>query len=654
MATTTDVYQRLGEVINNWQGFVDQQRDWLGGPNATDDPNETNKGMRELTDSVGNSQLLETPAELVRKVNAAVSDVTNALPTAQQALDTANTASATATNAQNAADAVLSNVNDQLAAAQNSANEAENSNIASNAAKQASEAAQAESESARDTALTYKNAASASATAAASSESASNSAKTASQAAQLAAETAQAKSETAQTKSETAQAKSETAQAASEAAQLASESARDTALTYKNAAGASEINAANSASSAADSLATAQSVRDETITYKDAAAASANLAQSAKTASENAQSAAEAAATAAANSAAQADAIVGKAVILRGQWDASGGAFPAPTMDPETADYYRVSVAGTMTGSQGSMTVAVGDSLYWDVFNDVWFKIDNTDQVTSVAGRIGAVVLTSSDVGLGNVPNLSASDIYASTGNNLATRKAVYDAYTTLNNLIASVSDNTLSLTGGDITGAVSINDTTAAPLTLARTSSVGIKMIANTATRYLGVDVSGLLRFGTSETHANNDQVFTDSYHPNADVLTNARTLTIGNSGKSFNGSANVAWTLAEIGAVPAADIASGSTFANIVNKYLGKVNSAGVIEIARYIDFHTTGSTADYDARLDCSANGLLQLVGKFTASDVITAPSFVGEVQPASSTEFGGVKVEWDGTTLNIVTA
>ena len=36
------------------------------------------------------------------------------------------------------------------------------------------------------------------------------------------------------------------------------------------------------------------------------------------------------------------------------------------------------------------------------------------------------------------------------------------------------------------------------------------------------------------------------------ATILVTARTLTIGNTGKTFNGSANVAWTLAEIGAAP------------------------------------------------------------------------------------------------------
>ena len=48
-------------------------------------------------------------------------------------------------------------------------------------------------------------------------------------------------------------------------------------------------------------------------------------------------------------------------------------------------------------------------------------------------------------------------------------------------------------------------------------------------------------------------DQIFHDGYHPNADTWTTARTLTIGSTGKSVNGSANVSWSLGEIGAAAA-----------------------------------------------------------------------------------------------------
>ena len=74
------------------------------------------------------------------------------------------------------------------------------------------------------------------------------------------------------------------------------------------------------------------------------------------------------------------------ALTYKGTWDASGGVYPtAPA--PVLGDYYKISVAGTM----GGVDYAVGDST---IFNSVdWDKIDNTEQVTSVNGQVGAVVL---------------------------------------------------------------------------------------------------------------------------------------------------------------------------------------------------------------------------------------------------------------------
>jgi hypothetical protein len=47
--------------------------------------------------------------------------------------------------------------------------------------------------------------------------------------------------------------------------------------------------------------------------------------------------------------------------------------------------------------------------------------------------------------------------------------------------------------------------------------------------------------------------RMFEDNYHPNADTWTTARTLTVGDTGKSVNGSGNVSWSLTEIGAAAA-----------------------------------------------------------------------------------------------------
>ena len=57
------------------------------------------------------------------------------------------------------------------------------------------------------------------------------------------------------------------------------------------------------------------------------------------------------------------------------------------------------------------------------------------------------------------------------------------------------------------------------------------------------------LSRTGAGEVSIENQRIFADNYHPNADVWTTARTITIGNTGKTVDGSANVTWTLSEIG---------------------------------------------------------------------------------------------------------
>jgi hypothetical protein len=66
-------------------------------------------------------------------------------------------------------------------------------------------------------------------------------------------------------------------------------------------------------------------------------------------------------------------------------------------------------------------------------------------------------------------------------------------------------------------------------------------------------------------------------SFNGTADITTanwgTARTLTIGNTGKSVNGSGNVAWSLAEIGALPL----TGGTLSGALNFANGTWNNVG-----------------------------------------------------------------------------
>lgn len=85
-------------------------------------------------------------------------------------------------------------------------------------------------------------------------------------------------------------------------------------------------------------------------------------------------------------------------VTYRGTWQAASASYPPL---PSTGDYFKVSVAGTVS----SVAYSVNDSIIYN--GSSWDKIDNTDAIVSVAGKVGEVVLVKADVGLSNVDNTS-------------------------------------------------------------------------------------------------------------------------------------------------------------------------------------------------------------------------------------------------------
>ena len=132
-----------------------------------------------------------------------------------------------------------------------------------------------------------------------------------------------------------------------------------------------------------------------------AASTSAQTASSAKTAAEAARDKANLYANApqgtevspgefsAKHWAAQAQAAATGSLIYMGSWDASTGAFPA---NPVKGHFYKVVGEGTV----GDIHWRVGDQA---LYGATWEKIDNTDQVTSVAGKQGDVTLVAGDIG---------------------------------------------------------------------------------------------------------------------------------------------------------------------------------------------------------------------------------------------------------------
>lgn len=92
------------------------------------------------------------------------------------------------------------------------------------------------------------------------------------------------------------------------------------------------------------------------------------------------------------------------AVSYQGGWDATTNTPTIPAASSSNKGYYyKVTTAGT-TNVDGITDWQIGD---WIISNgSVWEKVDNTDLVTSVAGKTGAVTLAKGDVGLGNVDNV--------------------------------------------------------------------------------------------------------------------------------------------------------------------------------------------------------------------------------------------------------
>lgn len=328
------------------------------------------------------------------KVNAAASATTaesakdTAVTSANTAVTKASEASASELNAAKSETAVLlAEANVETVEAHVIALEASTLAAASDAtaakeAAQSSESAAIAAETgavtAKNTAITKATEASSSATEALESENAAKVSETNAGQSELSANASKIAANT----SALSSAASESAAASSASSALTS---KNSATTSASNASASETAARISESNAASSEATASTAASTAVTKANAASTSATLAaasaEDAHVEAERAKTYAEAASS---------------ALVPKGDWDASNGVFPTPTASPERADFYQISVAGTMSNSdatQEDISVEVSDQLYWNVDKDVWYKIDNTDLVRTVDGKQGDVVI---------------------------------------------------------------------------------------------------------------------------------------------------------------------------------------------------------------------------------------------------------------------
>ena len=93
---------------------------------------------------------------------------------------------------------------------------------------------------------------------------------------------------------------------------------------------------------------------------------------------------------------------------LKGAWNASTN---SPTLADNTGnagDVYKVTTAGTQNLGSGSIPFAVNDLVIYGA-DGIWFKSDSTDDVLSVNGQQGVVVLDTDDISEGTT-NLYFTD----------------------------------------------------------------------------------------------------------------------------------------------------------------------------------------------------------------------------------------------------
>lgn len=126
------------------------------------------------------------------------------------------------------------------------------------------------------------------------------------------------------------------------------------------------------------------------------------------------------------------------------------------------------------------------------------------------------------------------------------------------------------------------------------------------------------------------------------ATTLQTARTLTLGLTGKAFDGSANVSWTLAEIGALPltggtVTGTVTATAFAGpLTGAVTGNATTATTLQTARTLTLGLTGKTFNGSANVawTLAEIGALPLTGG-TVTGSITAPTFIGALTGNAST-------------------
>jgi carbon monoxide dehydrogenase subunit G len=283
--------------------------------------------------------------------------------------------------------------------------------------------------------------------------------------------------------------------------------------------------------------------------------------------------------------------------------------------------------------------------IYWDSINN---RLDNCANIVINNGKLfinNQDIFNNIDSSLNNTVNLTTNQ----TIGGIKTFTSVIDGSINGNANTATTLQNARTITIGN-TGK-SFNGSADVSFSLSEIGALTSSDLTNYVNLTTNQTIGGIKTFTS---------VIDGSINGNANTATtlqNARTITIGNTGKSFNGSADVSFSLSEIGALTSSDLTNYvnlttnqtiggiKTFTSVIDGSInGNANTATTLQNARTITIGNTGKSFNGSADVSFS----LSEIGALTSSDL------TNYVNLTTNQTIGGIKTFTSDISGNIFTA
>ena len=139
----------------------------------------------------------------------------------------------------------------------------------------------------------------------------------------------------------------------------------------------------------------------------------------------------------------------------KGNFDAALNSPDLSLLPNNLGDVWRVSVAGSQPYIEGGVALSVGDFVIYGIAG--FERSINSNEVVSVNGYKGVVVLTKSDVGLGNVDNTSDVNKPVSTAQATAINAVQTNLDNHINDTIAAHSSSAINTNSAAFTGILGV-----------------------------------------------------------------------------------------------------------------------------------------------------------------------------------------------------